>query len=371
MKNSKKTVLFLPFLQIASGHHQVANALMDRLQKLDPTLKCEKRDILAYSYGAIENLVSQIYIKWFSIFPQFYNKIYRNTVYKDLHNDKRFRLYELLFLPFMRKLIAEIHPDLIVCTHSLPAYALNLMKGRGEMQTPVVNVYTDFFVHRLWGVQYIDCHLVPSVQIKTFLMKKGVRDEQIFVTGIPVHNMIKKQEKPLMSSSSNLITVLISGGNLGVGAIDGLIEEFLNDPNKNLKLIVLCGKNEELYKKLISLNHQQIQVHSFIDKMERMNDLYDKVDAIVTKPGGVTISECMYKRKPIFIYHALPGQEQINLENLKKEGLVFHLKKEKVFEQIYSMLSKKSMLQNYHQIVEEYHQEINGAIPEQIMMEYL
>ncbi|MGG0716909.1 glycosyltransferase [Robertmurraya massiliosenegalensis] len=371
MENSEKTVLFLPFLQIPSGHHQVANALIYRLQKLDPTLKCEKRDILAFSYGGVEKLVSKTYIKWFSFFPQFYNKIYRKTVYKDPLKDKRYRMYELLFYPFMKKLIAEIHPDLIVCTHSLPAYILNLMKGRGEIQAPIMNVYTDFFVHRLWGVLNIDCHLVPNVQIKSFLIKKGVREEHIFVTGIPVHTNIKEQEKPLLSSSDDAITVLISGGNLGVGSIDGLIDDFLNYHKNNLKLIVLCGKNEELHKKLISLNNQQIQVHSFIESMERMNDLYDEVDAIVTKPGGVTVSECMFKRKPIFIYHALPGQEQINLENLKKEGLVFHLRKERVFEQISSVLGKKSMLQNYHRKVEEYHQEINGAIPEQIMMDFL
>lgn len=53
-----------------------------------------------------------------------------------------------------------------------------------------------------------------------------------------------------------------------------------------------------------------------------MNELYDTVDAIITKPGGVTVSECLYKKIPIFIYHELPGQEQINLRNLRKWGLV-------------------------------------------------
>ena len=56
-----------------------------------------------------------------------------------------------------------------------------------------------------------------------------------------------------------------------------------------------------------------------------MNALYESVDAIITKPGGVTISECLYKKIPIFIYHELPGQEEVNLQNLKNWGLVYHL----------------------------------------------
>lgn len=43
MGNYEKTVLFLPFLQIPSGHHQVANALIDSIERVNPALKCEKR----------------------------------------------------------------------------------------------------------------------------------------------------------------------------------------------------------------------------------------------------------------------------------------------------------------------------------------
>ena len=56
-----------------------------------------------------------------------------------------------------------------------------------------------------------------------------------------------------------------------------------------------------------------------------MNKLYDQVDAIITKPGGVTVSEALRKRLPIFVHSTLPGQEQINLHVLKSQKLVFEL----------------------------------------------
>ncbi len=60
MKKLTKSILFLPFLQIPSGHHQVANALIDEILQIHPQIRCDKVDILAYSYGKIESLVSKI-----------------------------------------------------------------------------------------------------------------------------------------------------------------------------------------------------------------------------------------------------------------------------------------------------------------------
>lgn len=371
MGNSEKTVLFLPFLQIPSGHHQVASALIDSIQRVNPAIKCGKTDILAYSYGKVEKFISQFYINWISSFPKIYNLIYQNTVYKEPQKEKRYRVYEFLFLRFMKKLIAETNPDLIVCTHSLPSYMLNYLKQKAEITTPIINVYTDYFIHQLWGIDCIDQHFVPTAQMKKLLLEKGVREEQIFITGIPVHKKIIKRTAMKLPSCNNTFTVVVSGGNLGIGAIEELLEDLINYYPNKLKLIVLCGKNRGLYKKISSLNLDYIEAYPFIASMDKMNQLYEEMDAIITKPGGVTISECIYKRKPIFIYHALPGQEQINLEHLKDNGLVFHLKKKRVLEQVLSVLKDEKLLQNYHYQIEKYHREICSTEPGQLIARWL
>ncbi|GAC43319.1 UDP-N-acetylglucosamine:LPS N-acetylglucosamine transferase [Paenibacillus popilliae ATCC 14706] len=57
-----------------------------------------------------------------------------------------------------------------------------------------------------------------------------------------------------------------------------------------------------------------------------MNDLYNQADAVLAKPGGVTVSECLYKKVPILVYHALPGQEEINLLHLLHQQLIVYVK---------------------------------------------
>ncbi|MED3551995.1 MGDG synthase family glycosyltransferase [Cytobacillus praedii] len=372
MEKRMKTVLFLPFLQIPSGHHQTANALIDGIRQIDPSIKCEVIDILSFSYGKIEKIISHIYLKWIHLFPRLYNSIYLNSVYNNREKNKRYRLYEWLFMSFMMNLIKAKKPDLIVCTHALPAYMLNRLKKRNTIQIPIINVYTDYFIHRFWGLERIDYHFVPSYQMKVYLTLRGISDRNIFITGIPIHSKIKKQLQLPEYKQKQVSSVLISGGNLGVGGIEELLEE-LSDVNspQPIQFFVLCGKNKKLYKKLKGLQNHFMIPYPYISCRKKMNNLYDQIDAILTKPGGVTISESLFKRKPIFIYDALPGQEEINLKYLKEAGLVFHLNKGNICEQILSILQDKDGINRYQLQVANFHSQIYSKEPSEIITNIL
>lgn len=240
--------------------------------KINPNIKCDKVDILAYSYGKFEVLVSKIYLNWIKTAPSLYNSIYQYSVYKNKEINKRYRLYELLFTYFMKRIIEEKQPDLIVCTHALPAYMLNYLKEKKDLRIPVINVYTDYFIHRFWGVENIDFHFVSSHQMKNFLIKKGISDERIFITGISIHYKIKRQTHTTESADKSVRSVLVSGGNLGVGAIEDLIEKVANTKDHlPIQFYVLCGKNDKLYKKVKDMQKSHIIPYSYIDCMDKMN----------------------------------------------------------------------------------------------------
>lgn len=136
-----------------------------------------------------------------------------------------------------------------------------------------------------------------------------------------------------------------------------------------IDFFVLCGKNEQLYGKLKNSGRANIVPLRYIKCKDEMNKLYDQIDGIITKPGGVTISESLYKRKPIFIYHALPGQEVINLHQLKKLGLVYELnywkrQTQPMDEFIYALYRNKSQwMEDHHQSISLYHQQLSTIGP--------
>ncbi|WP_017727922.1 MGDG synthase family glycosyltransferase [Halalkalibacterium ligniniphilum] len=373
-QSMQRKILFLPFLQLTSGHHQVAKSLADSIQAQQSNVQCDTVDILSYSYGNIERLVSTIYLKWIHSFPSLYNHLYQLSVYRRVYEDKRSRLYEGLFMTFMKKLIKEKQPDLIICTHALPSYIVNRLKEKGELTTPVINVYTDYFIHRFWGLNKIDTHFVPSHLMKRFLEDKGIEKERIVVTGIPIHQHIKKQLKPLSRPASPTLSVLIAGGNLGVGALSDFVEHL--GESERTRYFVLCGKNKVIFQKLKKEHKPNLIPLDYIESREEMDDLYNQVDAIITKPGGVTISESLFKRKPLFIYHALPGQEEINLQQLEQLGVVIPLKnwRDKRFpveEQLHSFFQEQQGLNGYHEHVDRYLQQLTTKDPSMLIQSFL
>ncbi|GIP31565.1 UDP-glucuronosyltransferase [Paenibacillus sp. J2TS4] len=358
-----KKILLLPFLKISSGHHQAADAIIEHIKQVDSSIDCEKVDILHYSYGKMETLVSSIYLKWIHSAPYFYSWIYRKNCVNP-NKIKRYFIYEQLFLKFMQKLVQEKKPDFIICTHSLPSYLLSQLKQRGYLSIPVANVYTDFFVNNIWGKEEIDYHFVPDLYTKEWLEERGVQTKRIIVTGIPVHPQLMSLPKESYSKSPSPISVLITGGNLGAGA--GAIKSIINTIGETGKVnyTVLCGKNEALYQYIRNIKHPQIIAMPYIQSRQEMNSLYGQIDAILTKPGGVTISECLYKKIPIFVYHSLPGQEEFNLQHLLRQQLVFYLddSSEGVENQILTQWNNEHELSRLKDRVDEYHKQITDPV---------
>ncbi|MGM0878473.1 MAG: hypothetical protein ACQEWV_28195 [Bacillota bacterium] len=188
----------------------------------------------------------------------------------------------------------------------------------------------------------------------------------------PIHSKIKKQLQLPEYKKKSVSSVLISGGNLGVGGIEELLEN-LGDviSPQPIQFYVLCGKNIKLYEKLKKLQNHYMIPYPYISCRKKMNDLYDQIDAILTKPGGVTISESLSKRKPIMIYNALPDQEEINLQHLKEAGLVFHLNKGNIYEQILSILQDKDGLNSYQLQVANFHSQIHSKEPSELIAKIL
>ncbi|WP_252502189.1 hypothetical protein [Sporosarcina sp. Marseille-Q4943] len=314
-------VLFFPFLQIPSGHHHVADCLKVQLEQMSDNFLCEKIEILSYGYGKVENYISSFYLQWIHKLPKLYSTIYRFSAFDGVRYNKRFYLYEVLFINVFKKLLKEKNPDVVVCTHALPSYMLARLKKLNLWSGPIINVYTDYFINNLWGIEEVDYHFVPSKKVKDQLVTQGVKAEHVFITGIPVHPLFTFKNDPIKAQP--MLSALLSGGNMGAGSIVQLLNRL--HPGGRIRYTVLCGKNEKLFQAIEELDNPLIQPLSYISSKQTMNRLYDETDFIITKPGGVTVSECLKKKIPIFVYDVLPGQEEQNLAFLKNERLAHHL----------------------------------------------
>ena len=360
-----KKILFLPLLRMQSGHHQVAEALMNMFQNRTEEFILKKIDLLSYTNESLEKMVTNGYLKWIRYAPGTYSLAYKNLFYLSPTKDHISKWYQPIFLKKMEQLLAEEKPDLIVCTHGFPSYLLSQLKMKGKCNVPIINVYTDFFINNVWGIEGIDLHFLPSKEVKEQLIRNHqIPKQKLIVTGIPVHEEISKIS--YKSKNGDRPKILISGGNSGLGGILKLSNELKKASHYDF--LVLCGNNKKLYNEILSWNVEHVKGLPYISSRAEMNKLYDQVDAIITKPGGVTVSEALRKRLPIFVHSVLPGQEQINLHVLKSQKLVFELDPKKSLEkQLLSTLNHDKKMDRWHKAIESYHRGIEIADPEKII----
>ncbi|MGG0643195.1 galactosyldiacylglycerol synthase [Sporosarcina gallistercoris] len=362
-----KKILFFPHLQMQSGHHQAAEALMDLVQQRYPDAEVKKIDLLSETNKLLEKVITTGYLQWIKLAPRLYSKTYKKLYFSQEPLDEQYIWHQPLFLHTLRRILKEEGPDLIFCTHSLPSCMLSKLKLAGQCLVPVVNVYTDFFVHDYWGHRGIDAHFLPTFESKEQLSKDRNVPGKLLVTGIPVNRKISRprnSESPRQIHSKPVI--LLAGGNSGLGCPSRMFHEL--ERVDDFQFVVLCGYNHRLYRKIESWNLPHIQPISYVTSREEMNDLYEAADALITKPGGVTVSEALRKRIPMFIHSALPGQEEMNLEILIPKGLVTRIDSSRpLAEQLRKTLTNPQHMQTWYKAMDAYADELMIQTDEQMM----
>lgn len=325
-----RTVLILPLFSMASGHRHAARALHTRLKRIDDTLQIIEVDLMERAFGRKERWLSDLYLKWISYWPDSYRWLYRSSVGGNQLPSWQLTSYRTFFLPILRDLIRRTSPDFIFCTHSLPSFLCNELKKNGELKVPAVNAYTDFFAHALWGGSRIEWHLAADERMAKQLRERGVGNKQIIVSGIPIEPADVNIDRQIVTDERPR-TVLISGGHAGAGKMKELIAGL--KPTGDFHYLVLCGKNKRLFKQLQINRKPHISALDYISDKQLLYRWYRKASAVISKAGGITLSECLRNQVPVFVFDALPGQEEWNVTHLREQQVVEQLTSEYNVEQ--------------------------------------
>jgi len=179
-------------------------------------------------------------------------------------------------------------------------------------------------VHRLWLNLKTDKYLVASNFTRDILVSYGIAENIISVTGIPIdskfsqnYDRVELSEK--LGVSNNLFTILIMTGAIGMGPIREIIEALKNDN----QLLVVCGSNKRLYAQLENISSPNLKLFALVDNVY---ELMSVSDLIITKPGGMSVSESLTKSLPMIFFSIIPGQELVNAEIIQESGAGIILK---------------------------------------------
>jgi processive 1,2-diacylglycerol beta-glucosyltransferase len=201
----------------------------------------------------------------------------------------------------------------------LPTETVSYLKAKKKIASRLITVITDFGVHDFWMSFQTDNYIVGTQYTRMQLMEAGVKDEKILVWGIPVEEkFFQRYERKALAKKIGVgpekFTVLISTGSFGLGIIEKAVKALY----PHVQLLVVCANNIRLFKRLERLGLGGVKIYGFVPNIE---ELMAVSDLIITKPGGLTISECLSTEiVPVFIT-AIYGQESENLDVLLNMGI--------------------------------------------------
>ena len=330
--------IIIVYASFGEGHKKGAEAL----KYLSDAVIC---DLLDFTNPLLRKIYSTGYLIITQYFPYLWRALFFFTKIKffSFCVDK----FNCLIFSSFFKYLRELNTEIMIVTHFFPSSLIVPIKNK--MKFKVISVVTDLRVHPLWFSESVDHYFVALEITKQDLINIGVEKDKITSGFVPLREGFLKDissgflaEKFHLGARPSLIFVSSSQGKFL------FLLKSIKDLLKNFNIFFIYGKNLRLKKKLERLKSPYLRFFSFYSEIW---ELISASSIIISKPGGMTIFEGIYKKKPFIFTHYIPGQEKDNMKFLIKKGVAkFVRRKEQLIDAIYHFDKISNELKNDYPI---------------------
>lgn len=338
-------VLFLS-VTAGQGHNQTGKAAMECL--LDHNVECVMLDTFEYINPILKESISQGYLISTKLSPTLYGRMYRLAEKLEKNNIKMSvsKFISTIWAKKLATYIEEYNPDVIVCTHIFSAQILTQILQHG-IPARTIGIVTDYTIHPFWEETDLDYYIIANELLTRQAMKKGLPEERLKPFGIPIFQKFAEKRTAEQARAElnieNKDTILVMSGSMGHGNVTKIIKQ-LDSLDMDFQILSICGNNKTLLEKIDELTlHKKVYNYGFVHNVDVM---MDAASCIISKPGGLTVSESMAKGLPMAMVNPIPGQEDRNAEFLLNNGLAMKITSTfPIDEAVYQLLSDTEKVQ--------------------------
>lgn len=331
------------------GHIRAANAIEQYIRE-NTRWEVENVDCLKAVGRLLDKTVCDSYLFMAKQAPMLFGRLYKRTNKQNVISHLVPKLSGL-FSNLLYPTIESSRPDVIITTHPFATEMVAALKSDRLVSAPLICIITDYGAHRAYIADEVDSYVVASDDMVPELMEFGVPKKKINPFGIPVHGVFfDRQDQGMLlrqlDLDPELPTLLFMAGSFGVSNIIKLYRD-LAETNVKMQIIVITGRNQKLFEafeKEIGQNPPiPTRLFYFTDEVEKY---MHAADLLVTKPGGLTVSEALACNLPMAVFDAIPGQEEDNANFLKTHDMCVRIEKDGNFaKEISQLLQEKKHLQ--------------------------
>lgn len=303
------------------GHYQVSRALQRRF-RYKGNENVQIIDLMKEAHPMLNTITRKLY-QSSNLTSQYGFDFYGWSYYatRDAKSSSSLcKYFNFLGKRKLNELIQTARPDLIINTFPFGA----AVEIGSRLSIPVCTVITDYTLHGRWIHPEMDRYYVAAEEMKTeMIARKALSPQQIKVTGIPVKAAFHKgarlrsRFKAVFNPYKDLV-LIFAGYYSGHQQAEELANILLAEGNCQLAFV--CGRNERMEQKLNAIysGHPDVRVFGYVSQIEELMAL---ASCVVTKAGGITLSEALALALPVFVYRPFSGQEKENAQYFAHKGM--------------------------------------------------
>lgn len=213
--------------------------------------------------------------------------------------------------------LKEFDADLIFNTHFATLYYCCSAKRKGIINSKIYAYCPDPKIARQWDNR-ADGIFVSSVKGKEDAEKDIFKDTEIGVIPFLIRDEVKeyKESRAFYRGKLGLptdnFTVLTHDGAYGAGKLEQTVNALVKS-NVKMTVVAVCGKNEELYQKFLTLKPNPNITFVPIGFTDKMIEYVASCDMFIGKAGASSLAEPAYFKAPQIVnFCATPIEEWIS-----------------------------------------------------------
>lgn len=313
-------------MSFGSGHMMASRAIADSIQELDPKIEVKLVDCIEQSSFFFRALYVWPYWLMIRYAPSLWARLFRAR-------QEQFHLHTAppwLFRLGCARVFQEIRdwePDLVVATEVGACEIASLARQANLTLAPVIAVATDHESEPVWLKEEVEQYFVPTREVSSQLERWGVTPRKIVISGIPVASKFHRQEnsgdsKEALGIPSDRPMVLVMGGGMGPLKMDDIVLQLAAMPGP-MTVVAVTGMNAKMKHRLEALRgefspEKSLRVYGWTDQVDV---IMRAADVLVTKPGGLTLTEAACVGLPMICVNPIPGPEETHCRLIEREGL--------------------------------------------------
>ena len=290
------------------GHNAVAAALTEEFRRRGAD--CTVLDGLSFISQKASKFVSRWHTRLYRHHPHLYKAGYMSAEEETGRAVPKNNPVDRYLARGARRLYRYLQAqrcDAVVCVHVIPALMMTMLRQNGGAPMPFCFVATV-------GSCTPDICVIPHQELAEEFIRCGMAAEALLPAGIPTRSVFRapsdraaaRRELELPAEGRH---ILLMSGSIGCGPMSALARQLDELLPEGACATVLCGSNRQMLYALQMRSLLRVQAVGFTS---RVAQYMDSADLLVSKPGGISITEAACKGVPMLLADLVGGCETRN-----------------------------------------------------------